>query len=244
MIKSVSDVLNICLLVTLTLDVVQLVYPMTSSFQPLPNARCCDNCTPRLFPVEHIVVTKTPGLKRGKKKRIPEKQEKAIRDQLNDWREEELVEMAYPGVVSISGATVLGDDVVEKIATCGERIDTYSELRRHVQWAYGHDAMADGPNEYGQLLLARLSRIYQGFDNELAEEQHQQALATPFQVITPENFYAHYPEASDEESGGPSNVSASQTVRGNILGQGTRARGRANRGTSNRARGKQRGKNV
>ena len=78
--------------------------------------------------------------------------------------------------------------MVEKIATCGERIDTYSELRRHVRWAYGHDAMADGPNEYGQLLLARLSRIYQGFDNELAEEQRQQALATPFQVITPENF--------------------------------------------------------
>ena len=88
--------------------------------------------------------------------------------------------------------------------------------------------MADSPNEYGQLLLAFLSHIYQGFDNELAEEQHQQALATPFQVITPENFYAHYPEASDEESGGPSNVSASQTVRGNIPGQGTRAQGRAN----------------
>ena len=88
--------------------------------------------------------------------------------------------------------------------------------------------MADGPNEYGQLLLARLSRIYQGFDNELAEEQRQQALATPFQVITPENFYAHYPEASDEEYGGPSNVSASQTVRGNIPGRGTRAWGRAN----------------
>ena len=129
MIKSVSDVLNICLLVTLTLDAVQLIYPMTSSFQPLPNACCCDNCTPRLFPVEHIVVTKTPGLKRGKKKCIPEKQEKAIHDQLNDWREEELVEMAYPGVVSISGATVLGDDVVEKIAMCSECINTYSELR-------------------------------------------------------------------------------------------------------------------
>ena len=132
MIKSVSDVLNICLSVTLTLDAVQLIYPMTSSFQPLPNACCCDNCTPRLFPVEHIVVTKTPGLKRGKKKCIPEKQEKAIHDQLNDWREEELVEMAYPGVVSISGATVLGDDVVEKIAMCSECINTYSELRRHV----------------------------------------------------------------------------------------------------------------
>jgi len=201
---------------------------MTSSFQPLPDARCCDNCTPCLFPVEHIVVSKIPGLKQGKKKRIPEKQEKAIRDQLHDWREEELLEMVYPGIVSISGATVLGNDVVEKIATCGERIDTYSELRRHVRWAYGHDPVADGPNEYGTLLLACLSRIYQGFDEELAEEQRQQALATPFEVITPENFYAHYPEESDEESGGPSNVSASQTIRGNIHGRGTRAQGRAN----------------
>jgi hypothetical protein len=83
--KSVSDVLDMHLLVTHTLDIVQLIYPTTSSFQPLPNARCCGNCTPRLFPVERIVVTKIPGLKRGKKKRIPEKQEKAIRDQLNYW---------------------------------------------------------------------------------------------------------------------------------------------------------------
>jgi hypothetical protein len=109
--KSVSDVLDMHLLVTHTLDIVQLIYPTTSSFQPLPNARCCGNCTPHLFPVERIVVTKIPGLKRGKKKRIPEKQEKAIRDQLNYWREEELVEMVYPGIMSISGATVLGDDV-------------------------------------------------------------------------------------------------------------------------------------
>lgn len=224
-----------------TLDEVQLIYPTTSSFQTLPNTRCCDNCTPRLFPVEKIAVTKTPGLKRGKKKQIPEKQEKAIRNQLNDWREEELVELVYPGIVSISGATVLGDDVVEKIATCGERIDTYSELRRHVRWAYGHDPVADGPNEYGKLLLTRLSRIYQGFDEALAEEQRQQALATPFQVITPESFYAHYPGGSEEESGGPSNIAASQTIRGNTRGRGTRARGRANRGTGNRAR---RGKNV
>ncbi|EDR05878.1 uncharacterized protein LACBIDRAFT_302478 [Laccaria bicolor S238N-H82] len=206
----------------------QLIYPTTSSFQTLPNTRCCDNCTPRLFPVEKIAVTKTPGLKRGKKKQIPEKQEKAIRNQLNEWREEELVELVYPGIVSISGATVLGDDVVEKIATCGERIDTYSELRRHVRWAYGHDPVADGPNEYGKLLLTRLSRIYQGFDEALAEEQRQQALATPFQVITPESFYAHYPGGSEEESGGPSNVAASQTIRGNTRGRGTRARGRAN----------------
>jgi hypothetical protein len=37
--------------------------------------------------------------------------------------------MVYPGIVIISGATVLGDDVIEKIATCVEHIDTYSELR-------------------------------------------------------------------------------------------------------------------
>jgi len=45
-------------------------------------------------------------------------------------------------------------------------------------------------------------------DKGLAEEQHKQALETPFQVITPENFYAHYPEDSNKESGRPSNVSA------------------------------------
>jgi len=78
--------------------------------------------------------------------------------------------------------------------------------------------VADGLNEYGTLLLACLSHIYQGFDEELAEEQHQQALATPFEVFTPVNFYTHYPEESDKESGGPSNVSASQTIRGNIRG--------------------------
>jgi superfamily II DNA/RNA helicase len=44
-INSLSDYL-------LTVFVVQLTYPETTTFRPLPGMRCCDNCEPRLFEVE------------------------------------------------------------------------------------------------------------------------------------------------------------------------------------------------
>ncbi len=107
----------------------QLKYEVNTLYQPLPSARCCDICKPRLFETEAISVEKKPGLKRGKKRAMPEAFVESVREGLREWREE-LVEMIYPNTVMISPATVLGDDVIEQLATCGERIGDANELKQ------------------------------------------------------------------------------------------------------------------
>ena len=50
--------------------------------------RCCDNCTPHLFPVEKAVVQKVAGLKRGKKRKVSKEEQIYIRDTLIEWRDD------------------------------------------------------------------------------------------------------------------------------------------------------------
>jgi len=170
--------------------VVPLQFPTTTSYHPLPNTRCCDNCEPRLFEVEKIKLTRVPGLKRGKKKQVAPTEVAKIREGLVEWRETDLLDKFYPGISSLSGWTILGNDVVEKIATCGEHLETYTQLRQHVRWAIGHQEDTDEPNEWGRLLMDQLSLIYQGLAETAEEEQRQRASTASFEVITPESFYA------------------------------------------------------
>ena len=57
---------------------VQLLFPTNTTYQPLPGAHCCDICTPQLFPVEEIMLDIVPGLKHGKKKKVPKAHKEAI----------------------------------------------------------------------------------------------------------------------------------------------------------------------
>lgn len=113
-----------------------------------------------------------------------------IREGLVEWRETDLLDKFYPGISSLSGQTILSDDVVEKIATCGEHLETYAQLRQHVRWAVGHQEDTDEPNEWGKLLMDQLSLIYQGLAETAEEERQQRVSTTSFDVITPESFYA------------------------------------------------------
>jgi hypothetical protein len=51
-----------------------------------------------------------------------------------------LLDTIYPGTTSILAETVLGNDVIEGLATCRERIDSHTEMCHRVQWAIGYDA--------------------------------------------------------------------------------------------------------
>jgi hypothetical protein len=170
---------------------VQLVYPTATTYQSIPGARCCHVCEPQLFPMENIVLEKLPGLKRGKKRKVSEEQESAIRNGLIAWQEDELLDKIYPGTSSISAETVLGDDVVEKLASCGERIETLTEMRRHVRWAIGFNENTGYTTTYGDLLLAKLQSIYAKFDDDAAAaEAHLTALRAMPHEVDPTNFYA------------------------------------------------------
>jgi len=135
--------------------------------------RCCDNCTPRLFPVEKVTVkTVVPGLRRGKKKAVTPKQEGYIHNKLKNWRDENLVDAYYGPLTSLSGATIMGDDVIQKLASCSERLENYSQVRRHVRWAVGYDQTSNTPTTWGEMLMAELGDIYNALDS-LKEEEEQ-----------------------------------------------------------------------
>lgn len=136
-------------------------------------------------------VLKPPGLKRGKKKTIGEDKENVICEALMDWADNDLVEEYYGVGTTMSRHMILGNDVVEKLATCGERLNTYAELRKQVHWAIGHDTMTGQANKWGILLLRALSSIYEKLD-DLEEEQEREryntSLQMPFTNITPADF--------------------------------------------------------
>lgn len=201
---------------------VPLEFPTNTSYQRLPSTRCCDNCEPRLFEVERITVARVPGLKRGRKRQISTEEIKAVCDGLEEWRDSELVDEFYEGVQSISGATILGDDIVQKVANCGERIGTYADLRRHAHWRIGHDVETNGPSRWGSMLLDQLSTIYKELDARSEVKQREEAASTLWTVLTPENFY--YTATHKDEDTIPTATSSNTTS-----AEGSSQRGRKKR---------------
>ena len=170
----------------------QLEYGVNTSFKPIEGMRCCDNCTPRLFPVEKVTVkTTVPGLRRGKKKAVPLEQEGYIYNKLKNWRDEDLVDAYYGPLTSLSGATIMSDDIIQKLASCSERLENYSQVRRHVRWAVGYDQMSNTPTTWGAMLMAKLGDVYKKLDSlpEAEEEaSYKSNTEKEFENLTPADF--------------------------------------------------------
>lgn len=128
--------------------------------------------------MEHITTTRVEkGLKRGKKKKVPEEEVNYITKQLKQWRDETLMDAYYGDLTSFSALTVMGDHIIDSISHCGERVRDYSQLRRHVRWANGHDTEKNVPNQYGLLLMEELARIYDALDtrDKRVKEREEEA---------------------------------------------------------------------
>ena len=84
----------------------------------------------------------------------------------------------YPGITSLSPAVLMSDDIIAKIAECGERVTTYEELRRHIRWRLGHNPDTNQPNEKGKLLMDKLADIYRVLnENDAQTRSAEQAKA-------------------------------------------------------------------
>jgi hypothetical protein len=125
---------------------VQLMHNITTSYKPIFSMRCCDNCTPHLFPVENIVVPEMASLKCSKKPKVAPDKQNYIYDKLTEWRDDTLVDEYYGPNSALSKGTLLGDNIIEKLATCGKHVWDYLHLCQHIQWALGHDTTMDCPN--------------------------------------------------------------------------------------------------
>ncbi|KAG2155304.1 uncharacterized protein EDB93DRAFT_1247789 [Suillus bovinus] len=94
----------------------RLLYLINTTWCPLPNTRCCDNYTSECFPIEAIQLDKLPRLKAGKKKKFPSELEELICTCLRAWRDNELLQKIYSDCVSISGPTLIGDEIIDQLA--------------------------------------------------------------------------------------------------------------------------------
>lgn len=174
------------------MKIVQLIYPENTLYQPRIGTRCCDNCEPRLFPVEEVTVKPViPGLKRGKKKGISEEGQGYIREKLKRWRDDTLLNAFYGDLTGLSGATIIADGVIEKLATCGEHLETYSQVQRHVRWAHGYNELNNTPTKWGDMLMTELEGIYKAMEGlEEAEERARYRANTikDFVILTEKDF--------------------------------------------------------
>ena len=168
----------------------QLTYPETTTYQPLPGTRCCNNCEPRLFEVERITLDKVPALKRGKKRKLPSVLEDAVRNNLSQWRDNELLDHFYGGTSIIAGSALLDDGVIEKLAVCGERVETMEEFTRHARWLISFNTGTGEVTEYGRMLLEKFQTIYSAFDIDMAakEAELEDMQSLPPEVSV-ESFY-------------------------------------------------------
>jgi hypothetical protein len=165
--------ISLLLMSCLITQIPQLEYGVNTSFKQIEGMWCCDHCTPRLFPIEKVTVKAVvSGLRRGKKKAIPPEQEEYIINKLKHWRDETLVDAYYGHLTSLSGATIMGDDIVKKLASCGEWLENYSQVQRYVRWVVGYDEPSHTPTVWGQMLMTKLGDIYNNLDG-LEEEQER-----------------------------------------------------------------------
>jgi hypothetical protein len=214
--------------------------PEVTVFHSLPGMRCCDNCEPRLFEVEKITIEKTSMLKRGKKRKLSPGFDDAIRKDLSQWRDNELLDKFYGGTTILAGSTLLGDDVIEKLATCGERIETVEDFAQHARWPIGFNVGMGASTEYGNMLLQRLKTIYSKFDEDAAADEARllELHSLPIQVDTA-SFYG---SGSSNHGQNWVNLTADMYVHndmgssnGDQIGRGTRSRGRPRGGNRGRA---------
>jgi hypothetical protein len=152
-----------------------------------------------------------------------------------------LLDRFYGGTSIIAGATLLGDNIIEKLTTCGERVETREEFVQHARWPLGFDGEGTGATtEYGILLLKRLKMIYSKFDDDTTADEahlaHLQSLPTHVDTgsfygglpnhtqswtnLTPESYLQH-------NVAGTSTEIANKTIV-NETGRGTSSRGIAN----------------
>ncbi|KII91475.1 hypothetical protein PLICRDRAFT_696510 [Plicaturopsis crispa FD-325 SS-3] len=98
-----------------------------------PGTRCCDNCTPELFPVETVRVTGRHKLKTGRAGKTTEAVYNAVSEHLKPLREQ-IVSRDWPNQHFLTGRVILDDDCIHRISTWAGCIMSLETLQDHVRW--------------------------------------------------------------------------------------------------------------
>ncbi|KAL1750635.1 P-loop containing nucleoside triphosphate hydrolase protein [Schizophyllum commune] len=119
--------------------------------QGLEGARCCDNCTPDLFPIDVIALHDARQLQKGRRQRVPDDLADAIKTQLEAARTRWLAN-AYPGNHFMVPAHLLPDDILTTIVGSANSFDTLDDFNRRIRW---HWSPKFGPEVVDIILAER-----------------------------------------------------------------------------------------
>lgn len=168
-----------------------------------------------------------------------------IKDTLSDWREE-LLDEVYPNTISISAATLLGDDVIDQLVSCGDRVDSPAKLRSYTRWFMGWNEDGD-LTKHGEDILRKLKEVYAEYDKKMEEKESKarEYAAAAVGPIPPDRFYggptaltSYTAHGLLEESGGNGHGrGGNDNLRGRNQARGGQRRPRGRPRGSRRARG-------
>ncbi|KAJ6609738.1 P-loop containing nucleoside triphosphate hydrolase protein [Mycena sp. CBHHK59/15] len=108
---------------------VALPYPVP------PGARCCDNCTPELFPVETVCLTRGSQLKSGRRHHVKASDE-VIAEAKKTLRilRDTIARREFPNGYIITGKILMADPIVEALAARVRDITSVNALVQTVRW--------------------------------------------------------------------------------------------------------------
>ncbi|KAL6304460.1 hypothetical protein BKA93DRAFT_825904 [Sparassis latifolia] len=162
----------------------------TTAYKPITGARCCDNCEPERFAVEVTHLEKVPSLKRGKKKQFDAALEEYIRKELGEWRIKLLNDLFPSSFALIPAEAMMMNDIIEQLATCGDRIVKEDQVCRYTRWPTAFQEDGITLMQHGQELLLVLKKAYTAFDAEVTAEQAHLAAMPPLTApISTKTFY-------------------------------------------------------
>ncbi|KAF7348140.1 p-loop containing nucleoside triphosphate hydrolase protein [Mycena sanguinolenta] len=109
-----------------------------------PGARCCDNCTPELFPVETVRLAEVGQAKSGRRKKNETNEEvaAAVSETLLALRDM-IVERKFPGQHIITGKILMSDLVVDALANRARAITSLDALKQAVNWVWASELGAE-----------------------------------------------------------------------------------------------------
>ncbi|KAJ7127539.1 P-loop containing nucleoside triphosphate hydrolase protein [Mycena crocata] len=147
---------------------------------PVPaNARCCDNCSPDLFPVETVRLIGGLQLKAGRR-RYAKATEELIADTKKTLKQlrEDIVEQDYPDGLIITGKIILSDTVIEVIALHVREITSLESLMNTVRWHWAP--------RYGSKVVAAIEILlvaHPDLESQAREEEKRERALQALEVL-------------------------------------------------------------
>ncbi|KAJ7106926.1 hypothetical protein C8R44DRAFT_637663 [Mycena epipterygia] len=131
-----------------------------------PGARCCDNCTPDLFPIETVRLEGGSQLRSGRRRKAPEELVDEARETLRTLRDA-IARREYPSGYIITGKILMSDQIIEALAPRARDITSVDTLAETVRWHWAPT--------YGEEVVEAIKAVVARHPDPREEQQRERA---------------------------------------------------------------------